>query len=143
MISVLTNATLSASQLFSLAFSPSAFAQTRQNDFNIKLVAEVGVEPTVLSGLILSQLCLPFHHPAKSEALAEVTCVSAILVHQQVSRPQDIQCLFLFWLLVEFVISRIGPAARLVVFPINVLTTHNDLRPEKMVGAKGLEPIRN
>jgi hypothetical protein len=67
----------------------------------------------MLSRLILSQLCLPFHHPAKSEALAVVTCVSAILVHQQVSHPQDIQCLFSFWLLVELVISRIGPAARL------------------------------
>ena len=71
MISVLTIATLSASQLSGLAFSPSAFAHTRQNDFNIKLVAEVGVEPTVLSGLILSQLGLPVHHPAKSEALAK------------------------------------------------------------------------
>jgi hypothetical protein len=50
MISVLINATLSASQLSSLAFSPIAFAHTRQNDFNIKLVAAKGFEPLMPCG---------------------------------------------------------------------------------------------
>ena len=58
-------ATLSASQLSSLAFSPSDFAHILQNDFSIKLVAAVGFEPTIPKAIdFKSIMYIQFHHTA-------------------------------------------------------------------------------
>ena len=60
-------ATLSASQLSSLAFSPSDFAHILQNDFSIKMVAAIGFEPIRLIYLATHFKCVvsrQFHHAA-------------------------------------------------------------------------------
>ena len=66
-MSVRINATRSASQSFSLAFSPRAFAHILHNDFIIKVVAVEGFEPSIPKAIdFKSIMYIQFHHTAKS-----------------------------------------------------------------------------
>lgn len=66
-IIVLIRATVSASQLSALAFSPRAFAQIRHNDFNIKIGSrnrirtDTPLQATHFKCVVSRQ----FHHAAK------------------------------------------------------------------------------
>lgn len=70
MIAVLIKATVSASQLSSLAFSPRAFAQIRHNDFNIKIGRHSGIRTHAT--VILSDLTLPLVYVPISKLVAGI-----------------------------------------------------------------------